>query len=165
MQEFLINIFGDFGRLIVFIHILSGSFLLGSIFTIRFIVKPVFTSIDDEITKYGRCIRLLDKYFMYLFVVMALIISASLTMTVGLGFEYANPTIYSLIHVKEALWLFIAFNFIYMYVKLKSATKLFKRREFLDVHEHLSLILNFLMPLNLILTVVSAYIGIIIRGF
>ena len=53
-----------------------------------------------------------------------------------------DPTLYSLIHVKEALWLFIAFNFIYMYTKLMNAKKLFKKREFFEVHENLGLIVD-----------------------
>lgn len=165
MQEFLISIFGDFGRVIVFLHIVGAAFLIGSLFMIRFIIKPTLEVIDDESIRYSRCIRILDRYFYYLFGTMFLIISASLTMSVGLGFKYANPTLYSLIHVKEALWLFIAFNFIYMYTKLMNAKKLFKKREFFEVHENLGLIVDSLIPLNLILTLIAAYIGVIIRGF
>ena len=165
MHQFLISIFGDFGRVIVFLHIIGASFLIGSLFMIRFIVKPILVVIDDEFVRYNRCIRILDRYFYYIFAMMILIISASFTMSVGLGFEYANPTLYSLIHVKEALWLFIAFNFIYMYSKLMNAKRLFKTREFFEVHENLGLIVDSLIPLNLILTLIAAYIGVIIRGF
>ena len=165
MQEFLISLFGDFGRIIVFLHLISAAFLIGSMFMIIFIIKPVLVDIDDEAVRYSRCIRILEKYFYYLFATMMLIVSASLTMSVGLGFEYASPTLYSLIHVKEALWVFIAFNFIYMYIKLMNARRLFKTREFFEVHENLGLIVSFLMPLNLILTLIAAYIGVIIRGF
>ena len=165
MQEFLISLFGDFGRIIVFLHLVSAAFLIGSMFMIIFIIKPVLVDIDDEAVRYSRCIRILEKYFYYLFVTMMLIVSASLTMSVGLGFEYASPTLYSLIHVKEALWVFIAFNFIYMYIKLMNTRRLFKTREFFEVHENLGLIVTYLMPLNLILTLIAAYIGVIIRGF
>ena len=165
MQDFLISLFGDFGRIIVFLHVIGAAFLIGSMFMIRFIIKPTLMAIDDEFMRYNRCIRILEKYFYYLFGVMVLIISASLTMSVGLGFEYASPTLYSLIHVKEAIWLFIAFNFIYMYTKLMNAKRLFKTREFFEVHENLGLIVNCLLPLNLISTLIAAYIGVIIRGF
>lgn len=165
MQEFLISLFGDFGRIIVFLHVISAAFLIGSMFMIRFIIKPTLMAIDDEAVRYSRCIRILERYFYYLFGIMILIISASLTMSIGLGFEYASPTLYSLIHVKEALWVFIAFNFIYMYIKLMNARRLFKNREFFEVHENLGLIVDSLIPLNFILTLIAAYIGVIIRGF
>jgi len=165
MQEFLINLFGDFGRIIVFFHIIGSSFLIGSMLMIRFIIKPTLMAIDDEFVRYSRCIRILDRYFYYLLGIMTLIISASFTMSAGLGFEYANPIHSSLIHVKEAIWVFIAFNFIYMYIKLLNAKRLFKKRDFFEVHENLGLIVNCLIPMNLILTLIAVYIGIVIRGF
>lgn len=165
MQEFLLNLFGDFGRMIVFIHVISAAFLLGSMMMIRFIIRPALMAIDDEAVRYSRCIRILDRYFYYVFASMIILISASLTMSVGLGFEYANPTMFSMIHVKEALWLFIAFNFVYMYIKLVNAKKLYQKRDFFEVHENLGLIVNFLIPLNLLLALISAYLGVIIRGF
>lgn len=165
MQEFLINLFGDFGRIIVFLHITTAAFLLGSMLMIRFIIKPTLMDIDDESVRYSRSIRVLEKYFHYLIVVMILIISASLTMSVGLGFEYANPTLFSLIHVKEALWVFISFNFLFMYIKLLNSKRLYRKREFFELHENLKLIINYLMTLNIVLTLIASYIGVIIRGF
>ena len=165
MQEFLINLFGDFGRIIVFIHVVSATFLLGSMITLRFIIKPAMMGIDDEAVKYSRCISILNKYSYYVFIIMILLISASLTITVGLGFEYANPTMYSMIHVKEALWLFIAFNFVYMYTKLLNARSLYKNRNFFEVHENIGLIVDFLIPLNIILSLIAVYLGVIIRGY
>ncbi len=165
MQEFLINLFGDFGRIIVFLHVIAAAFLLGSMFMIRFIIKPALMDIDDEAMRYSRCLRVLQRYFIYLAVIMILIISASLTMSVGLGFEYANPTLFSLIHVKEALWVFISFNFLYMYIKLYNSKILYKKREFFEVHENLKLIVDYLMTLNIVLTLIASYIGVIIRGF
>jgi len=165
MQEFLIDLFGNFGRIIVFIHVISAAFLLGSMIMIRFIIKPILMAIDDEAMRYDRCIQILNKYTYYIFAAMLIIISASLTMSVGLGFEYANPTMFSMIHVKEAMWVFIAFNFVYMYSKLVNARRLYKKRNFFEVHENLGLIVNFLIPLNIILTLISVYMGVIIRGF
>ena len=159
------DIFGDFSRVIIFIHIISASLLTGSMFMARFVMKPVLDSIDDEAVRYSRYINILNRYFFYVLIMMLFIITASLTMIVGLGFEQADPTIYSLIHVKEALWVFIAFNFIYMYIKLIQAKKFLKTREFFEVDENIKLITAYLIPLNLILALIAAYIGVIVRGF
>jgi len=165
MQEFLIDLFGNFGRAIVFRHSSCDGFLLGRMVMIRVIIKPTLMAIDDEAVRYSRCIRILDKYTYYILATMLILISASLTMSVGLGFEYASPTMFSLIHVKEALWVFIIFNFVYMYTKLYNAKILYKKRNFFEVHENLGLIVNFLIPLNIILSLIASYIGVIIRGF
>jgi uncharacterized membrane protein len=132
---------------------------------IRFIVKPALMDIDDEAVRYSRCIRILDRYFYYVLMAMILLISASFTMSIGLGFEYANPTMFSMIHVKESLWIFIAFNLAYMYFRLMNAKRLYKKRNFFEVHENLGLVVNFLMPLNILLALMASYLGIVIRGF
>jgi len=165
VQEILINFFGDLSRIIVFLHIVGTSFLLGSMIMIRFIIRPTLMAIDDEALRYNRCIKILDYYAYYVIATMVLIISASFTMVIGMGFEYDSPTLYSLIHVKEAIWVFIAFNFIYMYIKLINAKELYKKREFFEVNENLSLITKYLIPMNIILTLIAIYMGIILRGF
>ena len=165
MQAYLVNFFGDFGRIIVFLHIMSAAFLIGSMIMIRFIVQQALMKIDDEAVRYGRYIDILDRYFYYIFVIMIVLISASLTMSIGLGFQYANPTMFSLVHVKEALWLFIAFNFLYMYSRFFNAKRLYKKRNFFEVGENLGLIVNFVMPLNIMLAFMASYLGTVIRGF
>ena len=165
MQAFLVDFFGDFSRIILFLHIVSAAFLIGSMIMIRFIVQPALIKIDDEAVRYGRFIRILDRYFYYIFVIMIVLISASLTMSIGLGFQYANPTMFSLIHVKEALWLFMGFNFLYMYTRFRNAKRLYRKRNFFEVHENLGLIVNFVIPLNILLGLMAAYLGTIIRGF
>ena len=165
MEGFILDVFGSYGRIIVFLHLLSASLLIGSMFMIKFIVKPVLMDIDEEKVRYKKCLRILERYIYFLVIVMLVIVSASFMISVGLGFEYASPTLYSMVHVKEAMWLFMAFNFIYMYIKFLHAKRLFARREFFEVHEDLSLIVNYLLPLNLILAFIAMYIGIIIRGF
>ncbi len=164
MQDFIAGLFNDFGGIIVFFHIIAASFLLGSMFMIVFIIKPALMDIDDLAVRYSRCIKILGRYFYYLLGVMALIISASFAMRVGLGFEFASPVLLSLVHVKEAIWLLVACNFIYMYIRLRNAKKLLSTREFFEVHENLGLIVNWLMPLNIILSMIAIYIGIAIRG-
>ena len=112
MEALFIDLFGSYGRIIVFFHLASVSILIGSMFMIRFIVKPVLMELDEEKIRYRKCLKMLERYMRFTMATMIVIISASFMMSVGLGFEYASPTLYSLINVKEALWVFIAFNFI-----------------------------------------------------
>ncbi|WP_024953761.1 hypothetical protein [Sulfurospirillum arcachonense] len=160
MEEFVIDLFGGFGRVIVFVHIIGAALLIGSMFTIKFIIEPTVEDIEDETIKYSRKIKILDKYTYFVFIV-----ASSIIMNIGFGFQYASPTIYSLIHVKEALSVFIAFNFAYMYIKLISAKKFFKTRSFFEVEKNLNIITLYLLPLNLLLSLISVYIGLIVRGF
>lgn len=164
MEEFFIEIFGSYGRIIVFVHVISAAILIGSLFTLAFVIKPALMKIDDEQVRYNRCLKVFEHYSYIVLPVMLLLISASLMMSVGLGFEYASPTLYSLIHVKEALWIFMMFNFVFMYYKFISAKRCYLKRDFIEVHENITLVINYLIPLNLILTFIAVFIGVIIRG-
>jgi uncharacterized membrane protein len=165
LQEFFIEFFGSFARIIVFLHVVSAALLIGSLFVIRFLIKPVFLSIQDEELKLKRCLDFLDKYFKMILPVMLILISASWMMNIGLGFEYASPITSTFVHIKETIWLFLVFNFGFMYWKFLNAKKAFKTRDFFEVNENLILVINCLVPLNLLLALAAAFMGVTIRGF
>jgi uncharacterized membrane protein len=165
LQEVFLEFFGSFAKIIVFLHIVSATILIGGLFVLRFVIKPILMTMEDEEDKFQRCLKILDRYAKILLPVMLILISASLMMTIGLGFEYASPITYTLIHVKEALWLFIAFNFVYMYWKLLGARKAYKKYDYFEVKENIILIVNCLVPLNLILALIAVFVGVTIRGF
>lgn len=165
MRELLTEIFGNFSRLIIFFHIASAMLLVGSLFMMRVIVKPVLDGIESQEERYAKGLELMRRYGYFLLPVMLILISASVFMNVGLGFKYGNPTTYIMIHTKEALWTFIAFNFAYMWFKYRNAVKAYKEQEYIEVHENLILMINYLIPLNFVLGLIAAYFGIILRGF
>ena len=161
----MVEFFGNFSRIIVFLHVVSAALLIGSLFALRFVTKPLLADIEDEEFRYKRTFQALDKYFIFVLPLMIVLISASLMMNIGLGFEYASPIIYTMIHIKEAIWLFLAFNFGFMYWKFLGAKSAFKIGDYFEVGEHITLIINCLITLNLILTLIAVYIGVVIRGF
>lgn len=165
MQGTFLEFFGSFAKIIVFLHVISAAILIGGLFILRFVIKPILMTMEDEEDKFKRCLNILDRYSKILLPVMLILISASLVMTIGLGFEYASPITYTLIHVKEALWLFIAFNFGFMYWKFLEAKKAYKKCDYFEVKENIILIVNCLVPLNLILALIAAFVGVTIRGF
>ena len=165
MRDFFIEIFGDFSRIIVFLHIISSSLLIGSMFVMRFVIQPVEKDVSDEKIKYGSCIHMMRRYILFLVPVMILIVATSVFMHLGLGFKSGNPTTYVMVHTKEALWTFIAFNFIYMYFKYLRAKKGLAEENYIEVEENIILMVKYLIPLNLLLAIISVYFGVILRGF
>ena len=165
MREILMEIFGDFSRLIIFLHIVSAMILVGSLFMLRFMINPIISSMQSTEEGYEKLLKLLDSFGKMITLVMIILVSASIFINVGLGFKYGNPTTYIMIHTKEALWTFIAFNFVYMYIKYRAAKKAFKEQEHIEVHENIILIVNYLVPLNFILGLIATYFGVILRGF
>ena len=165
MLEVLTDIFGSYGRIIIFLHIISASLLLGSMLVMIFVVRPVISYMDDEILKYRSCLKIIKKYFYFLIPVMLILVSASVFMNVGMGFEYGNPVTFIMIHIKESIWLFMVFNFIYMFIKYINAKKALEEKDLLVTQENIVLITKYLMPLNLLLGMIAVYFGVIIRGY
>lgn len=165
MRDFFIEIFGDFGRIIIFLHILSACLLIGSMFVLRFVIQPVEADILDNKVKFGSCLKMMKRYIVFLLPVMFIIVLTSVFMNLGIGFKSGNPTTYVMVNTKEALWTFIAFNFVYMYIKYWKAKKGFDEGNYIEVEENMVLMVKYLIPLNLILAIISVYFGVILRGY
>lgn len=165
MRDFFIEIFGDFGRIIVFLHVISSALLIGSMFVMRFVIQPVEVDVPDDKIKFNSCMEMMRRYILFLVPVMLVIIITSLFMHIGLGFKSGNPTTYVMVHTKEALWTFIAFNFIYMYFKYLRAKKGLVEENYIEVEENVILMVKYLIPLNLLLAIISVYFGVILRGY
>ncbi len=164
MHDLVSDVFENYKTLIIFLHILSASMLIGSMFVIIFIIRPVAKKIEDIEMKCGNCLKILRRFNIFLAPTMLIIFSASFFMNVGMGFEYGDPTTFIMIHVKEAIWLFLAFNFLYMYKKYLNASKAYKEKDFLMTQENIILITKYLLPLNLIVALMAVYFGIAIKG-
>jgi len=66
MRDFFIEIFGDFSRIIVFLHVISSALLIGSMFVMRFVIQPVEEDVPDEKIKYSSCINMMRRYILFL---------------------------------------------------------------------------------------------------
>ena len=165
MRDFFIEMFSDFSRIIVFLHVTSAALLIGSLFVMRFIIQPVEVDVPDIKIKFTSCMKMLKRYMIVTAPLMGIIIVTSLFMHLGLGFKSGNPTTYVMVHTKEALWTFITFNFIYMYLKYVKAKKGFDEENYIEVEENVILMVRYLFPLNLVLAIISVYFGVVLRGY
>ncbi len=165
MFDIIIDIFVDYKTAIIFLHIISASLLIGSMFVIIFIIRPAEKNIKNVEVKCRNCLRILTRYIIFLVPIMLVIVSASVFMSVGMGFKYGNPAAFIIIHIKETIWLFIAFNFLYMYKKYLNAKRAFEKEDFLVVQENIILIIRYLIPLNLVVSMIAVYFGIIMSEY
>ncbi len=165
MRDFFIEVFNDYGRWFIFLHVISSALLIGSLFVLRFIIQPVEVEVPDIKIKYSSCIKMLKRYLIFIVPILGVIIVTSLFMHLGLGFKNGNPATYVMVHTKEALWTFIVFNFIYMYFKYVQAKKGLDAENYIEVEENVILMVKYIVPLNLVLSLVSVYFGVVLRGF
>lgn len=165
MYQVAVDIFGDFGRIIVFLHIISACLLVGSLFVMRFVIQPVEEDILDNEIKFSSCMMMMKRYIVFLVPVMIVLMLTAILMHLGLGFKNGNPITYVMVHTKETLWVFIAMNFTYMYIKYRKAQKGMADKNYIEVEENIILMVKYLIPLNLLLAIVSIYFGVILRGY
>lgn len=165
MRDVFVEMFSDFSRIIVFLHVTSAALLIGSLFVMRFVIQPVEVDVVDIKLKFENCIKMSRRYIFFLVPVMLVLVATSLFMHLGLGFKSGNPATYVMVHIKESLWTFIAFNFGYMYIKYLKAKKGLEEQNYIEVEENVILMVKYLVPLNLLLAIVSVYLGVILRGY
>ena len=163
MYDLTTDIFENYKTFIIFLHVLSASFLIGSMFVIIFIVRPVGKRVEDVELKCANCLMILKRFNTLLIPIMLTIVSASFFMNIGMGFEYGDPTAFIIIHIKEAIWIFIAFNFLYMYKKYLNAKEAYVQKDFLAAQENIILITKYLIPLNLVISLMAVYFGVVIK--
>ncbi|NOX15088.1 MAG: hypothetical protein GXP61_03520 [Epsilonproteobacteria bacterium] len=165
MNQVIIDIFESYKLVIIFFHILSASLLIGSMFVMIFIIRPINVKVKNIHYKCSNCLKLLKRFIYFIVPDMLILLSASMFMNVGMGFAYGDPTAFIMIHIKESLWIFIAFNFLYIYKKYLNAKKALEVENYLEVQENIILIMRYLMPLNLVCSLIAVYFGIIIKGY
>ncbi|MFK5882422.1 MAG: hypothetical protein QM482_09435 [Sulfurospirillum sp.] len=163
MYDLTADIFENYKTLIIFLHVLSASFLIGSMFVIIFIVRPIAKKVEDIELKCENCLKILQRFNIFLVPIMLTILSASFFMNIGMGFEYGDPTVFIVIHIKEAIWIFLAFNFLYIYKKYMNAKKAYRQKDFLVTQENIILITKYLIPLNLVISLIAVYFGVVIK--
>jgi len=177
MKQILVELFGTYAHEIVFLHILSALIWVGGMIAIRLAVHPNLQMIDDPNIKLGKTIAITGKFFNIVIPFIILLIVTATIMAVGLGFrasavnevgdiisQQAYAT-YQLVHLKEAVWLIMTMNFIFMYIQRYKAQKLFDNQELGKAKEKLKLIPNLLLPINIILGIIALWLGVTLRGF
>jgi len=177
MKQTLIELFGTYAHEIVFFHVLSAIVWVGGMIAIRLAVHPNLQLIDDPKIRLGHTLAIMDKLFNIVIPFIILLILTAIIMAVGLGFRAsavdANGEvisevamhIYNLVHLKEALWLVMTMNFVWMYLKRREAQKFFDSGNLPKAKESLTLIPKLLLPINIFLGILALWLGITLRGF
>ena len=79
--------------------------------------------------------------------------------------DISDPMADAVLATKAALWIFLLLNCLYTLYHRKKATKFFEAKDMIQTHESLILIVYYFLPLNLLILMVAAYLGLSYRGF
>jgi uncharacterized membrane protein len=164
MREFFIDFFTDYGRFIVFLHIISAVIWIGGMIVVKFVVAPSMAKITDVKIRLSRILEVMQRLLNFAMIFMILLAITGTFMSLGLDFKHSSPSLYILIHIKEAVWTLMTLNFIYIYRKRNSAQRQFLKGDLESCSESIFTISNYLLPLNIFLGFVAIYFGVILRG-
>jgi len=158
MKEQAIQLFTNYSHEIVFLHVLSAIIWIGGMIAIRLAIHPTMQSIDDPKIKLGKTLMLMGKFFNIVmpFILMLLLTAIVLIFAVGKS---------STMQIKEFIWVVMAANFTWMYLKRGKAQKLFNEGKLPDAKATVALIPKVLLPLNILLGLVALWLGVTLRGF
>ncbi len=146
--------------IIVSLHVLSAIIWVGGMIAIRIAVHPVMQSIDDMPIKLGKTIEIIGRLFNLVipFIILLLITAVIMALTLK------GSSLYSVVLIKELIWVIMTINFIYMYIRRHSASKLFVAGDFALAKAKISPFPNLLLPINIVLGLVALYLGVTLRG-
>ncbi|SFV90298.1 hypothetical protein MNB_SV-4-1136 [hydrothermal vent metagenome] len=177
MKQTLVTLFGTYAHEVVFLHVLSAFVWVGGMIAVRFAVHPVMQSIDDPAIRLGKTLQITKNLFHIVMPFIALLIITAVLMAVGLGFRIAavdesgniiNQTaysIYQIVHIKEVIWMVMAANFTWMYLKRRKAQKLFDAGDLPAAKATVAIVPKYLLPVNIVLGVLALWLGVTLRGF
>jgi uncharacterized membrane protein len=176
MKDTLVGFFGTYAHEIVFLHVLSAFVWVGGMMAIRFAVHPGLQAIEDPKLRLGRTLAITGKFFHFVMPFILLLILTAVLMAVGLGFRIAAVdgggniinenayALYQMVHVKEVIWMVMAANFTWMYVKRRKAQKLFDTGDLAGAKAAVALIPKLLLPINFVLGILALWLGLTLRG-
>ena len=157
MKEQAIELFSNYGQEVVFLHVLSAIIWVGGMIAIRFAVHPSMQTIDEPKIKLGKTLMLMGKFFNIVipFILILLLTAVILIFAMGKSPE---------IEIKETIWMIMAANFTWMYLKRRKAQKLFDEGKLPKAKAVVALIPKILLPLNIVLGLVALWLGVGLRG-
>jgi len=154
MQTF----FEEYKTIIIFLHIFSAVVWVGGMIAIKIAVHPVLQSIVEPKIKLGKTLHIVGRLFNLVMPFIGIIALCGVIIIQGTGLSGV------VVHIKETLWTIMTLNYTYMYIKRSLAQKCFDLGNFASAKEHVRLLPNILLPLNIVLGVVAIFLGVMLRG-
>jgi uncharacterized membrane protein len=174
MTEF----FSNYGHLLVFLHVLSAIIWVGGMIAIRVASHPVITrggvtdaqmlqtkmisEIIEPKQRLGIILQITGRLFNLVIFFIITLFATGLIMAIATGGHHGE--LKTLFVSKEIIWMIMAVNFIYMYIRRAKAWKLFNKGDIKEAKAKMKWIPNVLLPLNIVLGLIALWMGVSLRG-
>jgi uncharacterized membrane protein len=172
------ELFGNYGHLIVFLHVISAFIWVGGMIAIRVAVHPVIQRggvtaaqmLENDVKsvmlepkqRLGITLQITGRLFNLVMLFIAILFITGLMMAIATGGHHGD--LKSIFLSKEIIWTVMAVNYTYMYLKRAKAWKLFSQGEVALAKAQMSFIPNLLLPINIVLGIAALWLGVSLRG-
>lgn len=172
------ELFNNYGHLFVFLHVLSAFIWVGGMIAIRVAVHPVVSRggvtaeemLQSDVMssmlvpkqRLGITLQITGRLFNLVMPFIVILFATGLMMAIATGGHHGD--LKSLFISKEILWMIMAVNYTYMYVKRAKAWKLFSAGDIAGAKAKMKWIPNVLLPLNIVLGLAALWMGVSLRG-
>lgn len=164
MKESIQVFFGNYGNIILFLHVLAAFVWVGGMIAIRFAVHPVLQNIEEPKDRLARTLQILKNFFTIVIPMIIILIFTAGIMAIGFNFKAIGGFLYGMVHFKEALWTVMTIFFIVIYVRRNRAERAFISGDLAETKRQLAPIAKFFIPANIFLGLLALFIGGILRG-
>ncbi|WP_217907056.1 hypothetical protein [Campylobacter ureolyticus] len=102
---------------------------------------------------------------------IAFFITFSVTVLTGFllsqngDFKFSDPMIESVINTKYAIAFLLLCNFSYIIYRFFLAKECYKKSDYDEMNEHLIIAVNYFIVLDIVLLLISTYLGVVIVSF
>jgi uncharacterized membrane protein len=174
----MVELFGNYGHLIVFLHVFSAFIWVGGMIAIRVAVHPVIqrggvsaaqmlqndvmASMLKPEQRLGITLQITGRLFNLVMLFIVILFATGLMMALATGGHQGD--LKSLFLSKEIIWTIMALNYAYMYIKRAKAWKLFSNGDVALAKAQMSFIPNLLLPINIVLGIAALWLGVSLRG-
>jgi uncharacterized membrane protein len=147
-------------HLLLTFHILSAIIWVGGMIAIRVAVHPLKLAWEDEELRINRNLAVTKRLlflalpFVFISIITGMVLSAAIK----------NTSLASLVHAKEAIWLIMALNFSWIFLRRNVAQRAFNNFDLPGAKRVMMPLANFFLPLNIILGLVALWLGVSLRG-
>ena len=175
MKAAMVEFFWANTEIIVFMHVISAVIWVGGMVAMRYAAHQSFVHVEEPLIRLERIAHALKRLFTIVWPFVIVLIITAVLMAVGWDFrnaavdatgkviDEAAMHLYNLVHIKEVLWMIMAINLGVMMVLRKKAEKLLGQDDLVGAQSKLSIIGQYLVPINIVLGVVAIYLGVVLR--
>lgn len=114
---------------------------------------------------YGAIFKSFKNLRVVFFITLAITITTGFLLSQDGDFKFSDPMIESVINTKYAIAFLIICNFSYVIHKFMLAKKCYKKADYEEMKEHLIIAVNYFIVLDIVLLLISIYLGVVIVSF